>query len=67
MTRWFTLFPLQRISLTWGLAIRRAGSRYFLYNEYPLPGVGVAIVMALVPVGVTPLGVIIEGVACGVP
>jgi hypothetical protein len=34
---------------------------------YLLPGVGVAIAMALVPVGVTPLGVIIEGVACGVP
>jgi hypothetical protein len=32
-----------------------------------LPGVGVAIAIAFVPVGVTPLGVMIEGVACGVP
>jgi len=31
------------------------------------PGVGVAIAIAFVPVGVTPLGVMIEGVACGVP
>jgi hypothetical protein len=36
-------------------------------NSYLLPGVGVAIAIAFVPVGVTPLGVIIEGVACGVP
>jgi hypothetical protein len=32
-----------------------------------LPGVGVAIAIAFVPVGVTPLGVIIQGVACRVP
>jgi hypothetical protein len=43
------------------------GSRYFPYSGYILPGVGVAIAMAFVPVGVTPLGVIIEGVAWGVP
>jgi hypothetical protein len=32
-------------------------------HEYFLPGVGVAIAIAFVPVGVTPLGVIMEGVA----
>ena len=40
---------------------------YFHYKKHKLPGVGVAIAIAFVPVGVTPLGVISEGVACGVP
>ena len=40
---------------------------YFHYKKHKLPGVGVAIAIAFVPVGVTPLGVMIEGVACGVP
>lgn len=41
---------------------------YLHYKQHMLPGVGVAIAIAFVPVGVTPLGVMIEGVeACGVP
>jgi hypothetical protein len=32
-----------------------------------VPGVGVTIAIDFVPVGVTPLGVMIEVVACGVP
>jgi hypothetical protein len=43
---------------------------FYIYPHYKsrmLHGVGVAITIGFVPVGVTPLGVMIEGVACGVP
>ena len=40
---------------------------YLHHKSRMLPGVGVAIAIAFVPVDVTPLADMIEGVACGVP